>query len=521
METLHKRLGAVQEQLMDLYEQDSKDLKAQIMHWTLVRKEQVILYAARNSGLRRLGYYTVPSLAVAQAKAKEAIEIGLVLDSLAASAYASEPWTLSDTSSERWLSPPARCLKKGPINVEVIYDGDKDNMMCYTSWQYIYYQDGDDIWRKVEGAVDLLGAYYMDGNYKHYYMYFDDDARRYSKNNYWEVRYKHKVLSPVTPVTSTTGDDAAAPATAPTVPTKWWGRPSSDHPDSVASPRTPSPRPAAGAPETSTPRLKRRSVSIPERPRKYPRVSNTRHPGDGQSDDEPDPGPVASTSGPAPNPETSDSDTSDADFERPRGVGARDGARSRGGRGAARGGRGRGGSGRAQGHRGAGEGGGGGRGGRGGGRGGRGGSCTTTSTTYTNPNTQAGVGPSLLWLHGEGDIQNQTAECTPTVLPGFLGCSCRPADRSAKEGVPRPNQTPIAIVTGGANQVKCMRYRWQHRKHRPFASLSTTWTWATAPGEGPSGNMLVTFTDTAQRDLFFATIPLPSGVTTTTGFLDL
>ncbi|AAF67125.1 regulatory protein E2 [Oryctolagus cuniculus papillomavirus 1] len=204
METLSQRLDSVQEQLLNLYEKESQSLQDQIAHWNLIRKEQVILHFARKHGIRRLGMTYVPTLAATQHNAKQAIEIVLFLESLQRSQYGQEPWTLQDTSKERFKSPPSNCFKKGAQTVEVIYDGNKDNNFRYTVWKFIYFWDESGDWHKVPSTVDEKGVYYRDteGN-NIYYVDFETDAARFSSKGEYEVVYKSQKLS-VSSVTSST-----------------------------------------------------------------------------------------------------------------------------------------------------------------------------------------------------------------------------------------------------------------------------------------------------------------------------
>lgn len=206
METLSDRFNALQDKLMDIYESGQDDLETQILHWKYLREEQVLLYYARKNGIMRLGYQLVPPLATSEAKAKDAIGMMLLLQSLQRSPYASESWTLMQTSLEAVRSPPANCFKKGPYNIEVMYDSDPENLMSYTLWSFIYYQRVDDTWNKVEGHVDYNGAYYYEGNLKTYYIEFESDAARYGKTGQWEVHVnKDTIFAPVTSTSPGTG----------------------------------------------------------------------------------------------------------------------------------------------------------------------------------------------------------------------------------------------------------------------------------------------------------------------------
>ena len=223
MEALSERFSALQDKLMDLYESGLEDLETQIQHWKLLRQEQILLYYARKRGIMRLGYQPVPPLATSEIKAKDAIAIGILLESLQRSKYADEPWTLVETSLETIRSPPIDCFKKGPKTVEVYFDGDPENIMPYTVWSYIYYQTDEDTWEKVEGHVDYTGAYFYEGQLKNYYIKFEADAKRFGTTGMWEVHVnKDTVFTPVTSSTPPVGDASnntvPAPATSVSSP---------------------------------------------------------------------------------------------------------------------------------------------------------------------------------------------------------------------------------------------------------------------------------------------------------------
>ena len=199
MEALNLRFSALQDQLMDIYEKGSDTLEDQIRHWNLLRQEQIMLHYARKRGIMRLGYTPVPSLAVSEAKAKDAIFMVLQLEKLKDSPYKNESWTLINTSLETFRTPPGNCFKKGAQNVEVVFDGNDENIMLYTSWHYIYFEDADGKWQKTEGRIDYAGLYYMEGQFKHYYVEFKVDARRFGISGEWEVRFNGEtIFAPVT-----------------------------------------------------------------------------------------------------------------------------------------------------------------------------------------------------------------------------------------------------------------------------------------------------------------------------------
>lgn len=188
MEKLSRALESVQEDLLILYEKDSTELRDQIDHWRHNRREQVLLYVAKKNGVMRLGMTPVPPLAASHQRAKDAIEQGLLLESLAESPYAGEEWTLQDTSRERVLAPPAYCFKKRGLQIDVRFGGETDNVSRYVLWQDIYHQNATDAWVKTSGKMDKYGLYYVDDlGMKVYYVDFIKEAQKYSRTHKYEV----------------------------------------------------------------------------------------------------------------------------------------------------------------------------------------------------------------------------------------------------------------------------------------------------------------------------------------------
>lgn len=195
--SLTERFAALQEMLMNLYETDPADLQSQITHWDIIKKENEYLYYARKEGLGNLGLFPTPALQVSESKAKQAIKMILLLKSLASSQYATESWKLRDTSAELVLqTEPKYCFKKGPFEVEVWFDNDPQKALPYPNWEWIYYQDQNDVWHKAKGNADYNGVYYEESNGdRTYFAIFDTDAARYGQSGQWTVRFKNKIIS--------------------------------------------------------------------------------------------------------------------------------------------------------------------------------------------------------------------------------------------------------------------------------------------------------------------------------------
>lgn len=185
---------------MSLIEKDSKNIEDHIAYWEAIRKENVISYYARKEHMGRLGLQPLPTTAVSEHRAKEAIKMQIYLRSLARSQYGREPWTLTECSAEMFNAPPRDCFKKKPIMVTVWFDNDEKNSFPYTAYEYIYYKDDNDVWYKVQGLVDHDGLYFKEHTGDTvYYQLFQPDALKYGTTGQWTVKFKNQtVLASVT-----------------------------------------------------------------------------------------------------------------------------------------------------------------------------------------------------------------------------------------------------------------------------------------------------------------------------------
>lgn len=253
---------------MNLYEQGPTDLQSQILHWDLERKSNVILYYARQEGYLRLGLQPTPTLQVSEYRAKEAIHMGILLKSLAKSPFAKERWTLTDTSSQLLLTEPRNCFKKGPFQVEVLFDNDEHNMFPYPNWDFIYYQDADDNWHKTQGRVDYNGLFFEEPNGdRTYFKLFEKDAATYGRSGQWTVRYKTNVIS--APVTSSSRAYSGTEAGGSTVDTETTEEVDSSHLRSPINTQSESPSTTT----VSTTRRRRRSGEGKSAPNKRRRAA--------------------------------------------------------------------------------------------------------------------------------------------------------------------------------------------------------------------------------------------------------
>lgn len=429
MEALSERFSALQDKLMDLYESGLEDLETQIQHWKLLRQEQILLYYARKRGIMRLGYQPVPPLATSEIKAKDAIAIGILLESLQRSKYADEPWTLVETSLETIRSPPIDCFKKGPKTVEVYFDGDPENIMPYTVWSYIYYQTDEDTWEKVEGHVDYTGAYFYEGQLKNYYIKFEADAKRFGTTGMWEVHVnKDTVFTPVTSSTPPVGDASnnAVPEASTT---------------SLSSPqRSPSTNRRYGrkasSPTATTRRQKRQGKETLSRRRKTRSRSRSREQRGGR--------------------ETQRSSSRGAS-KSPR------------------------------------------RGGRSGG-----GPLTRSRSRSRSPESFTGGG----------------------VAPSEVGATLRSVSRHNSGRLAQllesAKDPPVILLRGGANTLKCYRYRFRKKHAGKFHYVSTTWSWIGGHSNDRIGRarMLIAFHSNHEREKCIQEMKLPLGVDWSYGQFD-
>ncbi|ASH99054.1 E2 [Ailuropoda melanoleuca papillomavirus 1] len=194
MEDLSKRLGALQEKMMELYETGSASLRTQVIYWLLMRKEQALLYHARQCGANRLGMCAVPPLQVSKARASKAIKMHLVLTSLEGSKYGLLPWTMRETSYERYKANPKNTLKKEGVPVQVLYDGEKAKGVEYVLWTSVFAQGSCGKWTCFQGGVDSSGLYVDKEGRKQYYEDFQKDSLKYGVKGVWTVVFGNETL---------------------------------------------------------------------------------------------------------------------------------------------------------------------------------------------------------------------------------------------------------------------------------------------------------------------------------------
>ncbi|AAA79418.1 regulatory protein E2 [human papillomavirus 24] len=465
MENLKKRFDVLQDLLMNIYEQGSDTLESQIEHWQALRREAVLLYYARQNGVLRLGYLPVPPLATSEAKAKQAISMVLQLQSLQQSPYGTEKWTLVDTSIETFKNTPENHFKKGPINVEVIYDGDPDNANLYTMWKYVYYMDDNDQWQKTESGANHTGIYYLIGEFKHYYVLFADDANRYSKSGQWEVRINKETV--FAPVTSSTPPDS--PGGSRELP--------GSTANSKASSPTQQPQQACSDETTKRKRYGRRESSPTDS--RCRRRSSSRQKKQGRRARSRTRSRCSST-------QTRSRSTSRRSRSTSRGNRRCRGDTPRGQRGVSTSSRGR-------------------------GRGSR----RSSSSSSPTPRTKASQrGCDTRSVRDSGISPGDVGRKLQTVSgrnSGRLG-------RLLEEAL----DPPVILLRGGANTLKCFRNRAKLRYRGHYKAFSTSWSWVAADGTERLGRsrLLVSFTSFKQRSGFLDLVRFPKGVDWSLGSFD-
>lgn len=194
MTDLQDRLDSIQDQILDLYEKNSTDLSDHEKFYLLSRREHAILFLARQKGTKLS--MPLPSLAASKSRARDAIEMSLLVGSLKNSPFGSETWSLQEVSRERLNAPPAQTFKKGGGPVQVQFGDNPENVMEYTVWDFVYYQDDNEQWFKASGGVDLDGIYYTDAaDEKVYFISFSEEAEKFHTPGKWSLLFDNNALA--------------------------------------------------------------------------------------------------------------------------------------------------------------------------------------------------------------------------------------------------------------------------------------------------------------------------------------
>lgn len=261
MERLLERLDYIQEQILTLYEKDSVDLEDHIRLWNLLRRENAIWYVLRQEGHARVGGRAVPAMTVSEANAKFAIEMQIKLESLKASPYAAEGWSLQETTKERYLAEPSRTFKKLGQPVTLMFDNDPENLTEVVLWKWVYYITPTDEWYKARGGIDDTGIYYIDHeSVKMYYVRFDMEAENFSETGTVTYRLGSALVNVPEPVTVT--DSSSTRERTPKVLRPQGSRRRRN--EETGEPVTPAPKRRRGAyGRRSSPKAQRRTAASP------------------------------------------------------------------------------------------------------------------------------------------------------------------------------------------------------------------------------------------------------------------
>nr|UVY87410.1 E2 protein [human papillomavirus 35] len=141
METLSQRLSVCQDKILEHYKTESTCLSDHILYWKLIRLECAVFYKAREMGIKTLNHQVVPTQAISKAKAMQAIELQLMLETLNTTEYRTETWTLQETSIELYTQFHKDVLKNMGLqwkyNLMVI-----NKILCIILIGHIYYIRG-------------------------------------------------------------------------------------------------------------------------------------------------------------------------------------------------------------------------------------------------------------------------------------------------------------------------------------------------------------------------------------------
>nr|WJJ59281.1 MAG: E2 protein [Arctocephalus gazella papillomavirus 2] len=470
-EKLGSRLDALQEQQMTMLEEESETLEAQVAYWGLVRQEQALLYCARQAGIISLGLCAVPPQHITKERAREAIGMHMRLQSLLNSGFGSLPWNMKETSMERLNAPPEGTFKKRGQPVRVLYDGDPNNAMQYVLWKDIFVYM-EETWVQLQGHADNLGLYYVSEGHKTYYVDFASDAKKYGSTGAWTVLTQNATMYfpnssgskqqsiPQAP----NAEEPDGPAPAPPAPTEV---PAPKRARACERPGEEAPRlgSAGGGPGVPGEQGERPSTAAPGgvlrglQLRTRPEVSEPeRRP---QQQRPPQPGPQQQ-----PRPQR----------------------------------------------------------------------CAHQPLQQRHQQEQQQQQQQhQLQLQQQQQQQRQepplspppssspSSSPPPPPSPPVPRTVLRGVKRKSPGGPPRPTHPPrdkdsasalrpALIVSGDANQVKCLRYRW-HRKHGGLiGDISTNWCWSKGGRDPHQSHICVLFDSETKRDIFCSLCVLPRGV---------
>lgn len=146
---------------------------------------------------------------------------------------------------------------------------------------------------------------------------------------------------------------------------------------------------------------------------------------------------------------------------------------------------------------------------------------TATPKRRKRPRISSPRFPHRRGLRGGGEGELAATNSSPRLLyptPEEVGKSTTTPSRGHRTRLGRllleAADPPILVLKGGANSLKCLRFRLKQHYSSFFLGASTTWYWTSATGNEQLGRsrMLLSFTDEKQRDLFMKTVKLPRSV---------
>ncbi|CAC80271.1 E2 protein [Omikronpapillomavirus 1] len=118
---------------------------------------------------------------------------------------------------------------------------------------------------------------------------------------------------------------------------------------------------------------------------------------------------------------------------------------------------------------------------------------------------------------GSGGSLNSTGTTDPGSCTGNSDTCGGPSDSDCDNwGSKRPGtcpDIPTLLISGGPNQVKCLRYRLRRHHRKAYRSCSTTWSWIGDDLQDHTEHRIcLSFYSEAQRVNFQKTVRLPKGV---------
>lgn len=98
----------------------------------------------------------------------------------------------------------------------------------------------------------------------------------------------------------------------------------------------------------------------------------------------------------------------------------------------------------------------------------------------------------------------------------------RPGSRLSRL-IQEARDPPVVLIGGGANNLKCLRYRLTKKYSKLFAFVTSTFKWVGFEGGSSSGEghrIMISFLDSKQQQTFLREVPIPKGFFVAKGSLD-